>query len=103
MIKPKRRRPVEGAPARDNPTEEDEGMGKVIKFRRRRRLREDVCARECRLRRMAKKYGYELVRPWRASYRNIPGRGPYILVPHHSGLSLDEVEDILTRHKRERH
>jgi hypothetical protein len=52
---------------------------------------------------MAKKHGYELMNPWRASDRNIPGQGRYILVRHHSGLSLDEVEDILTRHKRQRH
>jgi hypothetical protein len=94
----------EQTPARDNQTEEDEGMGKVIKFRRRRRVREEVCASEGSLRRMAKKYGYELVRPWThpASDRNIPGHGPYILVPHHSGLSLAEVKEILARHKRHR-
>jgi hypothetical protein len=74
-------------------------MGKVIKLRR---FSEDMFARERRLRRSAKKNGYELVNPWRASDRNIPGQGPYILVPHHSGLSLDEVEEILTRYKRQR-
>ena len=72
-------------------------MEKVVKFRRRRN---DICTREARLRLKAKKLGYELVRPWCAEQRNIPGHGPYLLVPHKSGFSLAEVEETLRRYRR---
>ncbi len=50
------------------------------------------------LRRKAKKLGYELVSPWGYDRRNIgPIPDGWILVPHHSGMSLEEVEEILTR------
>ena len=50
------------------------------------------------LRRRARKLGYELVSPWASERRNIgPLNCGYVLVPHRSGLSTDEVEEILNR------
>ena len=50
------------------------------------------------LRRKAKKLGYELVSPWAHDRRNIgPIGSGWLLIPHRSGMSLDEVEKILTR------
>ena len=67
-----------------------------------RHLSTDIFARERRLRRLAKKRGYALVSPWAGERRGVGGLlSCYVLVPHSSGLSLDEVEAILTR-KRER-
>jgi len=68
-------------------------------------LKEDPFAKERRLRRLATKRGFTLVRPWGAEQRKVgrSGFACYVLVPHHSGLSLDEVEEILTRHRCEDH
>jgi hypothetical protein len=61
-------------------------------------LREDMFARERRLRRLATKRGYVLVSPWGGESRGVGGLGTcYVLVPQNSGLSLDEVEAILPR------
>ena len=70
-------------------------MSKVLKFKRPRRRRNHEEERVKRLRIVASRLGYELVRPWCAAKRDIPGHGPYLLVPHHSGLNIDEVEQIL--------
>jgi hypothetical protein len=68
-------------------------------------LSDDPFARERRLRRMAKKQGFTLVRPWAGERRSVGGHGLtcYVLIPHHSGLSLDEVEKLLTRDKQQHH
>jgi len=67
-------------------------------------LSADIFARERRLRRLAAKRGYTLVRPWAGERRGVGGLGAcYVLVPHHSGLSLDEVEAILTRNRQQGH
>jgi hypothetical protein len=61
----------------------------------------DRFARERRLRRLAIKRGFTLVRPWAGERRRVGGRfSSYVLVPHYSGLSLDEVEEILTRERQ---
>ena len=61
-------------------------------------LSDDLFARERRLRRLAAKRGYTLVRPWGGERRGVGDlQACYVLVPHHSGLSLDEVEALLTR------
>jgi hypothetical protein len=63
---------------------------------------DDPFARERRLRRLATKRGFTLVRPWAGERRKVGGGfSSYVLVPHHSGLSLDEVEEILTRDARQ--
>jgi hypothetical protein len=72
-------------------------MGKIIKLKR---PSSKVETRERRLRRLARQHGYELVSPWCASERHIRGHGDYLLVPHRSGLSLREVEEVLTRRNR---
>ncbi len=67
-------------------------------------LSNDTFARERRLRRLAMKRGYTLVSPWSGETRGLGTLGAcYILVPHNSGMNLDEVEDVLTRDKRQRH
>jgi hypothetical protein len=65
----------------------------------------DPFARVRRLRRLATKRGFTLVRPWAGERRKVGSSGfaCYVLVPHHSGLSLDEVEDMLTRDPRQQH
>ena len=65
----------------------------------------DPFARERRLRRSAMKRGFTLVRPWGGERRKVGSSGfaCYVLVPHHSGLSLDEVEEILTRDRQQHH
>jgi len=57
-------------------------------------------ARERRLRRLATQRGFTLVRPWGGERRKVGSSAfaSYVLVPHHSGLSLDQVEEILSRH-----
>jgi hypothetical protein len=69
------------------------------------KVEDDPFARERRLRRLATKQGFTLVRPWAGERRKvgISGFACYVLVPHHTGLSLDEVEEILTRHRRQHH
>jgi hypothetical protein len=64
----------------------------------------DIFAREGRLRRLAKKRGFTLVRPWGGEKRGVGAEGGcYVLVPHSSGLNLDEVETILTCKKEQLH
>jgi hypothetical protein len=53
-----------------------------------------------RLRIVARKLGYEVVSPWCAEQRNIPGHGPYLLVRHGTGLSIDEIEEIIRANGR---
>jgi hypothetical protein len=61
-------------------------------------------ARERRLRRLAVERGFALVSVWGGDRRQIGGLGTcYLLVPHHSGLSLDEVEELLRRSWRQYH
>jgi hypothetical protein len=50
---------------------------------------DDPFARERRLRRLATKRGFTLVRPWAGERRKVGGSGftCYVLVPHHSGLA----------------
>ncbi len=51
---------------------------------------------ERRLRHLATKCGYELISPWGYNPRHIgEPRKSYVLVPHASGMSLDEVERAL--------
>jgi hypothetical protein len=68
-------------------------------------LSDDPFARERRLRRMAKKQGFTLVTPWAGERRSVGATGLtcYVLIPQHSGLSLDEVEKILTRDRQQHH
>jgi hypothetical protein len=67
-------------------------------------LSDDIFARERRLRRLATKRGFTLVRRWAADRRGIGGlQSCYVLVPRNSGLSLDEVESILTRNRQQGH
>jgi len=42
--------------------------------------------------------GFTLVRPWAGERRKVGSSGfaCYVLVPHHTGLSLDEVEKMLS-------
>ena len=69
-----------------------------------RELSADLFARERRLRRLAARRGYALVRPWGGERRGVGGlQACYVLVPHNSGLSLDEVEAILTRNRQQGH
>jgi len=70
-----------------------------------KRRKDDPFARERRLRRLASMRGVTLVRPWGAERRKVGSSGfsCYVLVPHHCGLSLDEVEDILGRQAVEHH
>ena len=69
------------------------------------KLKDDPFARERRLRRLATRKGFTLVRPWAGELRKVGSSGfaCYVLVPHHTGLSLDEVEKMLTRHRRQHH
>jgi hypothetical protein len=69
------------------------------------KLKDDPFARERRLRRLATRKGFTLVRPWAGERRKVGSSGfaCYVLVPHHTGLSLDEVEKMLTRHRRQHH
>ena len=48
------------------------------------------------LRRRARKLGFELVCPWGFDSRNIGADG-WVLVPHHSGMCLEEVAGRLAR------
>jgi hypothetical protein len=65
---------------------------------------EDLFAKERRLRRLAAERGFALVRPWGHERRKVGNLGQgYVLVPHHSGMALDEVEEILKRLKRNHH
>jgi hypothetical protein len=67
-------------------------------------VRDDIFARERCLRRLAKKRGYTLVRPWAAERRGVGGlQSCYVLVPQNSGLSLEEVEAILKRNRQQGH
>lgn len=67
-------------------------------------LSKDIFARERRLRRLATKRGYALVRPWAGDTRGVGDlHSCFVLVPHNSGMNLDEVEDVLMRDKRQRH
>jgi hypothetical protein len=67
-------------------------------------LSDDMFARGRRLRRLAAKRGYILVRPWGGDRRGVGGlQACYVLVPRNSGLSLDEVEAILTRSRQQSH
>jgi hypothetical protein len=67
-------------------------------------LSDDIFARERRLRRLATKRGYTLVRPWVGERRGVGVIGAcYVLVPQNSGQSLDEVEAILTRDRQQGH
>jgi len=67
-------------------------------------LSTDIFARERRLRRLAKKRGIALTRPWAGERRGVGGlQSCYVLVPYSSGLSLDEVEAVLTREKEQLH
>ncbi len=60
--------------------------------------------KEHRLRRLARKRGYTLVNPWGGARRGVGSLGAcYVLVPQNSGLSLDEVEAILTRNRQQGH
>jgi hypothetical protein len=71
---------------------------------KRRRLKDDPFARERRLRRLATKQGFTLVYPWSGESRKVGSLGAcYVLVPHYSGLSLDQVEDILRQQMRRSH
>jgi hypothetical protein len=65
------------------------------------KLKDDPFARE---RRLATRKGFTLVRPWAGERRKVgrSGFACYALVPHHTGLSLAEVEEILTLHRRVR-
>ena len=63
---------------------------------------EDLFAKERRLRRLAAERGFALVRPWGHERRKVGNEG-YVLVPHHSGMALDEVEEVLKRRKRNHH
>ena len=49
------------------------------------------------LRRLARKRGYTLVKPWCSERRQIdgPDGGDWVLVPHHSGMTSEEVERVL--------
>jgi len=61
-------------------------------------------AKERRLRRLATKRGYVLVSPWAGESRGVGSLGAcYVLVPQNSGLSLDEVEAILTHTSQQGH
>jgi hypothetical protein len=72
-------------------------MKAVIK---RNQLSDDMFARERRLRRLATKRGFTLVKPWAGERRSVGGLcACYVLVPQNSGLSLGEVEAILTRNR----
>ena len=65
---------------------------------------EDLFAKERRLRRLAAERGFALVRPWGHERRKVGNLGQgYVLVPHHSGMALDEVEEFLKRLKRNHH
>ena len=67
-------------------------------------MSEDIFAKERRLRRLATKRGFILVNPWAGERRGIGVLGAcYILVPQNSGLSLGEVEAILTRNRLQGH
>ena len=67
-------------------------------------LVDDTFARERRLRRLATKRGYVLVRPWGGERRGVGGlHACHVLVPQNSGLSLDQVEAILTRKRQQGH
>ena len=58
----------------------------------------DDSTRERRLRRLARAQGFALVKPWCAERRGVGGSAAgYVLVPQGSGISLDEVEAVLTR------
>ena len=53
---------------------------------------------ESTVRRRLRKLGYELVSPWAYDRRNIgPIGSGYVLIPHRSGMSFDEVDAILNR------
>jgi len=54
-------------------------MSKVLRFKRPRRRRNDEEARVKRLRIVASRLGYELVSPWCAKQRHIPGHGTELL------------------------
>jgi len=62
----------------------------------------DIFAQERRLRRLASKRGFVLVKPWSHNSRGVGGGG-IVLVPQNSGMTLDEAEKMLTRHKTEQH
>ena len=64
------------------------------------RLSLDPSERERRLRRLAAKRGFTLVKPWAFDRRQVGGAG-FVLVPHQTGMSLDAVENILTKRKPE--
>jgi hypothetical protein len=67
-------------------------------------LSADIFARVRRLRRLATKRGYALVKPWAGERRGVGVNGTcYVLVPKNSGQSLDEVEAILTRDRQQGH
>jgi hypothetical protein len=67
-------------------------------------LGDDIFARERRLRRLATKRGYTLVRPWAGERRGVgSAQACYVLVPRNSGLGLDEVEAILMRNREQGH
>jgi hypothetical protein len=67
-------------------------------------LSADIFARVRRLRRLAKRRGYTLVKPWAGERRGVGGlHHCYVLVPQNSGLSLEEVEAILTRDRQQGH
>jgi len=68
-------------------------------------VKDDPFAKERRLRRLATKLGFTLVRPWAAERRKVGSSGfaCYVLVPHHNGLSLEEVEEILRRDRQQHH
>ena len=50
-----------------------------------------------RLRRLATKRGFTLVSPHASDRRKIdgPSGGSWVLVPHHSGMTSEEVERVL--------
>lgn len=72
---------------------------------RSQQVKDDPFARERRLRRLASKQGFTLVRPWAGERRKVGSSAfaCYVLVPHYTGLTLEEVEEILTRQGRQRH
>lgn len=69
-----------------------------------KRTSEDLFAKERRLRRLAAERGLALVRPWGYERRKVGNLGQgYVLVPHHSGMALDGIEEILKRLKQNHH
>jgi hypothetical protein len=86
----------------EDSTRRSEGMKLTAQEVQQWRAYDDAANRERRLRRLAAKRGFTLTRPWASDRRNIGGDG-FVLVPHNTGMTLDEVEAILSRTGKNRH